>query len=128
MRIARIRRSANDPQRLAGLQMDFYLQHLRTGETLTLEPHCTLIGSADHATIRTADDSPYLAALLVRYPDGWKLHGLSDDPSVKYNRRPLRIAEPMIPRKSDVLTVGEDRYGFVTPRTEASADPSPSDP
>jgi hypothetical protein len=38
--------------------MDYYLQNLRTGETTPLDRRRTLIGSADHAAVRTADDNP----------------------------------------------------------------------
>src|SRR5262245_47430354 len=65
-------------------RMDYHLQNLRTGETFALSPQRTLIGTAEHATIRTAEGGPYLAALAVRYPSGWALYGLSND-GVKYN-------------------------------------------
>lgn len=101
--------------------MDFQLQNARTGETVKLTPERTLIGTADHATVRT-DDGPYMAALAVRYPTGWAVFGLSDE-GVIFNRRPLRAAQRVTPKKGDLLVVGDDRYTFLAPRS----DPDPAD-
>ncbi|HEX4608302.1 MAG TPA: hypothetical protein VH092_08860 [Urbifossiella sp.] len=108
--------------------MDYYLQSVRTGETIALDPRRTLIGSAGHAAVRTAGDTPYLAAAVVRYPHGWVLHGLSDDPGVTLNRRPLRAAEQVAVAKGSLLAVGKDRFSFVTPHTGPPPDPAPDDP
>jgi hypothetical protein len=94
--------------------MDYHLQNLRTGETVALDPRRTLIGTADHALVRT-EGGPHLAALAVRYPGGWSVRGLSDDPSVRYNREPLPVGRQVAPRKGDLLTVGNERFGIVSP-------------
>jgi hypothetical protein len=108
--------------------MDFYLQNLRTGETVPLDPRRTLIGSADHAAVRTAADTPYLAAAAVRYPHGWALHGLSDDPGVTFDRRPLRAAEQVALAKGSLLAVGGERVRFITPHAGPPPAPAPADP
>jgi hypothetical protein len=101
--------------------MDLHLQNVRSGDTYKLSPERTLIGSADHATIRTAAEEPYLAALAVRYPTGWALFGLTDDPEVTFNRQPLRAMQRVAPKKGDLLMVHGERYTFVAP----SAPPEP---
>ena len=95
--------------------MDFHLQNVRTGEIVKLPPERALIGAAEHADVLT-DDSPYLAALAVRYPTGWALFGLSDE-GVRFNRRPLRAAQRVTPRKGDLLAIGESRFTFLAPNT-----------
>lgn len=72
--------------------MDYHLENVRTGETHSLNPNRTLIGLADHADVHTSDIGSYLAALIVRYPSGWTVHGLSENPRAKYNGEPLRTA------------------------------------
>ena len=105
--------------------MDYHLQNLRTGETHPLQPHRTLIGSADHAAIRTRTGSPYLAALTVRYPSGWSLHGLADDPAVLFNGTALRVTRQVMPRPGDLLEVDDDRFRFaVAGGSTATAPPS----
>lgn len=99
--------------------MDFHLQNLRTGEALPLNPHRTLIGSAEHAVIRTAERGPYLAALAVRYPGGWAVRGLCDDLSVTFNRQPLRVTEHATPQPGDILAVGDDRFRFISPQSSS---------
>jgi hypothetical protein len=108
--------------------MDLLLQNLRTGETLALNPNRTLIGSAEYATVRTADAGPYLAALVVRYPGGWVVHGLSDDPAVTFNRGPLRVTERAVPQAGDLFVVRDERYRFMAPRRSPPppAGPPPS--
>ncbi len=106
--------------------MDFHLQNLTTGVTVKLPPDRTLIGSADYATIQTASDGPYLAALVVRYPTGWVLFGLCDE-GVTFNRQPLHAAQRVTPKRGDLLIVGEDRYTFLTPGI-ASAVPDDAPP
>src|SRR5262245_9113507 len=108
--------------------MDYHLQNLRTGETVPLIPQRTLIGSADHATIRTAEGSPYLVAIAVRYPSGWAITGLTDDPGVMYNRQPLRVTQRVTPRKGDLFVIGEERFTVVTPRAEPAAPAFEDDP
>ncbi len=93
--------------------MDFHLQNVRTGEIIKLPPERALIGAAEHVDVLT-DDSPYLAALAVRYLTGWALFGLSDD-GVRFNRRPLRAAQRVTPRKGDVLAIGENKFTFLAP-------------
>lgn len=101
--------------------MELSLEHVRTGETLALDPFRALIGSAEHAEIR-ATSGPYLAAVAVRYPGtGWALFGLSDDPDVTLNRRPLGPGARVAPKAGDVLAVGDERYVF---RSDGDA-PSP---
>jgi tetratricopeptide (TPR) repeat protein len=100
--------------------MEFHLQNVRTGETVKLSPERTLIGTADHAAIRTGD-GPYLAALAVRYPGGWAVFGLSDDPGVTFNRRPFGVAERVTPKRGDLFTVGDERFTFLAPGN----DPAP---
>ncbi len=107
--------------------MDFHLQNLRTGEAHALNPHRTLIGSAEHANIRTSVSCPYLAALVVRYPDAWIVRGLSSDAGVTFNRQPLRVTEFATPQPGDMLAIGQDRFRFVSPRIAAEAPPSEPD-
>ncbi|HVK17782.1 MAG TPA: FHA domain-containing protein [Fimbriiglobus sp.] len=104
--------------------MDYKLQNLRTGESYPLDPDRTLIGSADHAAVRTGEDSPFLAVLAVRYPTGWVVHGLSDDPTVRFNREPLRTPRQVAVRPADLLDVGEERFRFV-PAGGGPAGPQP---
>jgi hypothetical protein len=104
--------------------MEFHLQNVRTGETVKLVPDRTLIGTADHAVIRTAEDGPYLAALAVRYPTAWALFGLSDDSTVTFNRQPLRTGQRVIPKRGDLLTIGAERFTFLSPRSQPVPAPS----
>ncbi len=99
--------------------MDLHLQNVRTGVTAKLSPERTLIGAADHATIRSAVDGPYLAALAVRYPSGWALYGLGDDSEVTFNRRPFRAGQRVSPKKGDLLTVLNERFLFLAPNSDA---------
>jgi hypothetical protein len=108
--------------------MDYHLQNLGTGDATTLDPERTLIGSADHATVRTGEDSPYLAALAVCYPAGWVVHGLSDDPNVRFNREPLRVPRQVTPRPGDLLDVGEERFRFVPVGGGPAGPQPPTDP
>jgi hypothetical protein len=103
--------------------MDYHLQNVQTGDTVKLDPDGTLIGSADYAGIRTAEGGPYGAALAVRYPSGWALFGLSDDPGVTFDRQPLRPARRVALHKGALLTVGSERFTFMTPRGEEQARP-----
>jgi hypothetical protein len=103
--------------------MDLHLQNVRTGETFKLAPDRTLIGNADHATVRTAAGDVYLAALAVRYPTGWALFGLSAAPEVTFNRRPFRAVERVTPRRGDLLAVGDERFTFVVPGSESPPEP-----
>jgi hypothetical protein len=97
--------------------MDYHLENVRTGDTHSLNPNRTLIGLAEHADVRTADPTIYLAALIVRYPTGWVVHGLSENPAVRYNGTPLRVGMQITPRYGDVIEVGEeDRFHFRSPR------------
>jgi tetratricopeptide (TPR) repeat protein len=100
---------------------DLHLQNVRTGETLKLPPERTLIGTADHATVAAPEDGPYLAALIVRYPTGWAMFGLSDDESVTFNRQPLRPAQRVVPKRGDLFIIGDERWTFVSPRSDADA-------
>jgi hypothetical protein len=106
--------------------MDLHLQNVRTGETYKLSPDRTLIGGADHATVRTAAEDVYLAALAVRYPTGWAVFGLTDEPEVTYNRRPLRAAQRVTPKRGDLLSVRGERFAFVVPGDGPA--PEPPDP
>jgi hypothetical protein len=108
--------------------MDYQLQNLRTGEFISLDPDRTLIGTADHALVRTDENSPFLAALAVRYPTGWVVHGLSDDPTVRFNREPLRTPRQVAVRPGDLLDVGEDRYRFVAAGGGLAGPQSPAEP
>jgi hypothetical protein len=110
--------------------MHYHLLNVRTGEKHHLNPDRTLIGTADHAAIRPAG-GPYLAALLVRYPAGWVVHGLSDDPEVTFNRQVLQVTQQASPQAFDTLAVGDDLYRFVAeggwvPDEDVSRDPPPS--
>jgi hypothetical protein len=110
--------------------MNFHLLNVRTGESFPLHPDRTLIGTADHAAIRT-DGGPYLAALLVRYPAGWVVHGLSDDPDVTFNRQTLKVTQQVWPQAFDVLAVGDELFRFVpeggwVPDEDVSQDSPPS--
>ncbi|MBY0513510.1 MAG: hypothetical protein K2P78_06320 [Gemmataceae bacterium] len=96
--------------------MDCLLQNVRSGDTFALNPHRNLIGSAPHATVRTADDGPFLSALVVKYPGGWAVHGLADDADVTFNRRPFRVGDWDTPQPNDILAVGEEKYRFLLPR------------
>jgi hypothetical protein len=91
--------------------MDYTLHNLRTDEAHPLDPPRALIGTAPHATIRV-ESGPFLAALVVRYPGGWAVHGLSDDPGVVFNRTPLVVTRRATPWPGDVLVVGADRFRF----------------
>ena len=93
---------------------DFHLQNVRTGETVKLPAERALVGTADYAAVRTAG-GPYLAALAVRYPAGWALFGLSDDPTVTFNREPLGPAQRAVPKRGDLLVIGDDRFTFLAP-------------
>jgi hypothetical protein len=104
--------------------MDLHVQNVRTGETLKLSPDRTLIGAAEHAFVRTSADEPYMAALAVRYPRGWALFGLSDDPEVTFNRRPLRAASRVALKRGDLLVVRGDRFTFLAPG-DKPAEPDP---
>lgn len=110
--------------------MDCHLLNVRTGETHPLDPDRTLIGTADHAAVRTAS-GPHLAALVVRYPTGWSVHGLSDSSDVTFNRQPLHATQQAAPQPFDVLAVGDELFRFVaedewTPGAPASTEPPPS--
>ena len=107
--------------------MDYHLENLRTGEAHGLNPNRTLIGTADHAAVRTADGTPYLAAVIVRYPAGWTVHGLSEHPGVMLNRNPLRVGVQAALRPGDLLEVGDELFRFVTPRGASipPAEPAP---
>jgi tetratricopeptide (TPR) repeat protein len=107
--------------------LDFHLLSARTGETVKIPTDRTLIGTADHATVHT-ESGPYLAALTVRYPTGWAVFGLSEDPTVTFNREPLGPAQRVIPKKGDLLTVGGERFTFMTPRNEADEPPTAEAP
>lgn len=108
--------------------MDHYLQNVRTGDRLPLQPDGTLIGTATHANLRTPD-GPLLAALVTRYPAGWGLRGLSDDPDVRYNREPLALGRLVTPNKGDLLVVHGERFTVLSPHAVASDVPnSPAPP
>lgn len=98
--------------------MDYHLQNAQTGETVKLDPDGTLVGAADYAAVRTGEGGPYMAALAVRYPSGWALFGLSDDPSVTFDCQPLRPGQRVAPRKGALLTAGPDRFTFLSPQDE----------
>src|SRR5262245_53962637 len=112
-----------------GRLMDYSLQNLRTGESFPLDPDRTLIGSAAHALIQ-APGGPYLAALAVRYPAGWAIHGLSEDAGVTFNRVSLRAGERAVPQPFDVLGVGDELFRFVStggpPKETVLAKPTPT--
>lgn len=99
--------------------MDCLLQNLRTGETFALNPHRTLIGTAPHATIRTAGGGPFLAALAVSYPGCWAIYSLTDDAGTTYNREPFRVGQRATPQPGDVLAIGEERLRLLLPRKTA---------
>lgn len=90
--------------------MELSLENVRTGETLALDPFRALVGTAEHADVRAAS-GPYLAVVAIRYPStGWALFGLSDDPDVTLNRRPLGPGFRVAPKEGDALAVGDERY------------------
>jgi hypothetical protein len=105
--------------------MDLHLHNARTGETFKLAPDGTLIGSAEHAAV-AAEGGPYLAALAVRYPSGWALFGLSNELGVTFNRQPLGPAQRVTPRKGDLLTVGDERFTFVSPQARPEDEETPA--
>lgn len=96
--------------------MDYHLENLRTGEVHSLNPNRTLIGLAEHADIRTSDPASYLAALIVRYPSGWIIHGLTENPAVRYNDLPMHVGTRIVPRYGDRLVIGEEEFVFRSPR------------
>jgi hypothetical protein len=109
--------------------MEYHLQNIQTGETVKLAPEGVLIGSADYAAVRTAEGGPYLAALAVRYPAGWAIFGLCDDPDVTFDRHPLRPGQRVTPRKGSLLAVGAERFTFISPRNEEEPEPpAPAEP
>jgi hypothetical protein len=99
--------------------MDYHLENVRTGETHSLNPNRTLIGLAEHADVHTSDLGSYLAALIVRYPSGWTVHGLSENSRAKYNGEPLRAGMQFAPRNGDLIEVGDDQFRFCSPRGKA---------
>jgi len=99
--------------------MDYHLENVRTGETYSLNPNRTLIGLAEHADIRTADAGTYLAALIVRYSSGWTIHGLADNPAVKFNGQVFRAGMQIAPRYGDRIDIGEEEFRFRSPRGPA---------
>jgi len=108
--------------------MDYHLENVRTRDTYSLNPNRTLIGLAEHADVRTTDVGSCLAALIVRYPTGWIVHGLSDNPHARYNGEPLRIGQQIVPQHGDLIEVGDEQFRFCTPRgqtTTAMADDTP---
>lgn len=92
-----------------------------------MDPRRTLIGNAEHSDIRTGEDGPYLAALAVRYPTGWALHGLSDDEKVTLNNAPLRPDLHATPHPGDVLAVGDELFRFVVAFGAAETAPDEDD-
>ncbi|HEY1188202.1 MAG TPA: FHA domain-containing protein [Gemmata sp.] len=106
--------------------MELHLQHIRTGDTVKLSPDGTLIGAAEHAAIGAGGEGPYLGALVVRYPSGWALYGLSDE-DVTFNRRALRPGQRVNPKKGDLLGVGDERYTVLAPGSDALHPPEPDD-
>ncbi len=107
--------------------MELSLENVRTGETTPLDPFRALVGAAEHADV-PAPSGPYLAALAVRYPTGWALFGLSDDPDVTLNRRPLGPGARAKPQAGDVLGVGDERFVFRTDGDAPSATPAAQPP
>src|SRR5947207_1642772 len=107
--------------------MDLHVQNLRTGESVALDPDRTLIGTAEHAAVRTADGGPFLAALVVRYPDGWVVHGLSPHRKVRFNRQPLPAGRRATPRPGDVMEVGGERFLFHADAAAGEFPPPPAD-
>jgi hypothetical protein len=101
--------------------MDYHLENVRTGQTYSLNPNRTLIGLAEHADVPTSDEGSYLAALIVRYPSGWIVHGLSDNPLARYNGEPLGVGRQISPRYGDLIEVGEDQFRFRSPRGPSSS-------
>src|SRR4051812_6204238 len=96
------------PRRPSDPRMDYILHNTRTGEAHLLNPARATVGATRHATITTQPDGPTLAALVVRYPSGWAVHGLSDDATVTFNGAPLRVTDRAAPRPDDELAVGTD--------------------
>ena len=103
--------------------MDYHLQNLATGETVKLNPEGAIIGTAEHAAVRTAEGGPYMAAFAVRYPGGWSIFGLSDGEGVTYNRRPLHAGMRVTPKKGDLLVVGEEKFTVLRPGSGADSPP-----
>jgi hypothetical protein len=105
--------------------MEYYLENLRTGEPHLLNPDRTLIGSADHSAIRTAEGGPFLAALIVNYDTGWTIHGLTDE-EVYFKGQPLRVTQQVTPHGGDVLQIGTERFRFVVD-ADSALDSTPLD-
>jgi hypothetical protein len=108
--------------------MDYILHNTRTGEAHLLNPGRATIGATRHATVTTQPDGPTLAALVVRYPTGWAVHGLSDDAGVTFNGSPLHVPGRATPRPDDELAVGIDRFRFLAAGGSADTDLPASDP
>src|SRR5262249_25576405 len=108
--------------------MDYHIQNVQTGETVKVDPGGTLIGSAEHATLRTAEGGPYLAAFIVRYLSDWALFGLSNNPTVTFNRRPLHPGQRVSLSKGALLTVGEERFTFLCPPSAKETTPLEDEP
>ena len=107
--------------------MDYILHNIRTGAAHLLDPTRALIGTSRHATVRT-ETGPRLAALVVRYPGGWAVHGLSDEPGVVFNRTPLGPTGRETPWPGDELAVGADRFRFLAAAGPPDPPPAAADP
>src|SRR5215210_3076475 len=89
--------------------MPLLLRDARTGDAHPLDPERALIGRAEHADVRPGS-GPLLAALVVRYPSGWAVHALSDNPPLVLNGKPLALGKRAPLGHDDVLEFGEVAY------------------
>jgi hypothetical protein len=70
-------------------------------------------------------DGPYLAAVVVRYPSGWVVHPLADDPAPALDGIPLKIGGRAGVKPRSVLTIGGDRIR-IEPDPDDLTDPAPA--
>ena len=108
--------------------MDYILHNARSGAAHLLDLAWAAVGGSASATIRTDADGPTLSALVVRYPTGWAVHGLSDEPGVTFNGTPLRVTDRATPHPDAELVVGFDPFRFLAAGGPAEPAPPAAEP
>ena len=90
--------------------MPLLLRDARNGDAHPLDPERALLGTVEHADVRMPGRGPLLAALFVRYPTGWAIHALTDQPPLVLNGRPVPLGRRSPVGHDDVIEVGEVAY------------------